>query len=346
MISVIIPSHNCGETIASCLISIFNQLPHDSEVIVVDDGSTDNTPSVLNQFSEFQCLRIFKNKTRRGASHSRNLGISKALCDWILFVDADDEIPIDGISVLIIHASKKQSDVIVGSHYKSKNRDRESLHRHGLDKSVTFASDELGSYISNYSFEPYQYTLLVHCWGKLYRREIITQNSLAFDEQLEQLEDVNFNFQYLTACSWVSYVDAPCYRHVIGQTTSMSTQSGSEPDTILKIYRAYKPIRIFLEGKCGFSPVSAESTVKRLLFTTSIIWLIRINKKSIGKRLSEVARLIRPIVNSQLVKDSRSAYKLMPRDSKIIYFALIVGSPIIIALALRINELVNTRVNK
>ena len=91
-LSVIIPCYNVAETLQSCMQSVLAQLPRESEVILVDDGSTDATGLLAERISaENVAVRVF-HKSNGGPSEARNYGIGKACGDYLMFVDSDDEV--------------------------------------------------------------------------------------------------------------------------------------------------------------------------------------------------------------------------------------------------------------
>jgi len=339
MVSVVIPAFNCASTLARCLFSVIHQADVELEIIVVDDASTDSTAFELQAFEHESRLKVVRNNQRRGASFSRNRGLSLAKGTWITFVDADDELPQGSLYRLMKEAERTNVDMVVGAHVKRSSSGKVELNRHGIEEGFFALSSELGQYICHYAREPYIYTLLVHCWGKLLRKEVIEKNLLAFDENLEQLEDVNFNFRFLSACKAIQYVNQPCYVHTIGQPESMSAHSGSEVNAVTKIEHAYRPVADFLINRCEITRVEADSLVKHLLTTTTVIWLIRLSKRAKTQNIFRLAREIRPIVASRTLRKCLSAYNPMPRDSSIIYWSLLSGSAIVCAASLRVNSL-------
>ena len=90
MISVIIPNFNKGKFIPETILSVLNQSYLNFEIIFVDDSSTDNSLNEVNRFNDNR-LRIVSNKTgRRGGSICRNLGLEKAIGEYVIFLDSDD----------------------------------------------------------------------------------------------------------------------------------------------------------------------------------------------------------------------------------------------------------------
>lgn len=92
LVSVIIPAYNAQEIITSCIKSVLNQTYHNIEIIVIDDGSTDSTLRIVQEYKNgfsINCLRIF-HQDNQGPSKARNLGIQQARGEYIAFLDSDD----------------------------------------------------------------------------------------------------------------------------------------------------------------------------------------------------------------------------------------------------------------
>ncbi len=89
-VTVIIPTHNRAEFLRSAISSVLEQSFQDFEIIVVDDASSDNTHEVVSSFDD-QRIKFIRHKTRKGGSAARNTGIANSKCDYIAFLDDDDE---------------------------------------------------------------------------------------------------------------------------------------------------------------------------------------------------------------------------------------------------------------
>lgn len=119
MISVVIPLYNKSHTIVNTLNTVFNQTYQDFEVVIVDDGSTDNGVEVIQQHFDDHRLRIIHQKNS-GVSTARNNGVLEAKGDWIAFLDADDEWLPEYLSTLIGTLNKYPHAEMIGcsSYYK------------------------------------------------------------------------------------------------------------------------------------------------------------------------------------------------------------------------------------
>jgi len=87
--SIVIPAYNSAKHIEKAVLSCINQTFQPGEIIIIDDGSTDDTYELLKKINS-PLIRIYQNKINKGVSYSRNVGIKKSRCAWVLFLDADD----------------------------------------------------------------------------------------------------------------------------------------------------------------------------------------------------------------------------------------------------------------
>lgn len=88
LVSIIVPVYNCEKTIKRCIESLLNQIYNNIEIIVINDGSSDNTVQILNQFKD-ERLQVI-NKNNGGVASARNVALGKARGDFVAFCDADD----------------------------------------------------------------------------------------------------------------------------------------------------------------------------------------------------------------------------------------------------------------
>ena len=115
MISVIIPAFNCEKTIEGCINSLLSRkaISVNIEIIIVDDGSTDNTRNVLENLKNcHKEIQVFTQENK-GAGAARNLGIEKATGDYLWFIDGDDVVNQNSINVISFEISKYKPEILV-----------------------------------------------------------------------------------------------------------------------------------------------------------------------------------------------------------------------------------------
>lgn len=111
LIAIIVPTYNCGNYLKRCLTSVLNQRSVTTEIIVVDDGSDDETPTILSDFMNY--IRYVK-QTNMGVANARNVGIDHARSEWVLFLDADDYLDDSALFHLFNGADNDCSGVVYG----------------------------------------------------------------------------------------------------------------------------------------------------------------------------------------------------------------------------------------
>lgn len=117
MISVIVPVYNVSKYLSNCINSILNQTYDDFELILVDDGSTDNSLNICNEFAKIDSRIIVLTKLNGGQGSARNLGLENAKGNYIVFVDGDDWIEKNLLEVLLNNLKKYDADISCGGVY-------------------------------------------------------------------------------------------------------------------------------------------------------------------------------------------------------------------------------------
>ena len=215
MLSVIVPTYNCGDYIEECINSITNRLPEQCEVIAVDDGSTDDTRDKLQSLSA-NCdkLRVL-HREHGGPSHARNEGISAAKGRFVTFVDCDD-IMHDSFFEKAFPLLKKDIDYYIFSmehHLKNGETAYWTVEDHFYPDVSSFADD----YIRRRKL------LIYSTCNKLYKRQLIIDHNIRYDESCTFGEDRLFNYDYLKVCQTVMTSSIVKHIYLQRNLTSLST---------------------------------------------------------------------------------------------------------------------------
>lgn len=206
-VSVIIPVYNVEKYIERCVNSILNQTFQDYEVLLIDDGSTDNSGKICDEYSlKDSRIKVF-HKENGGVSSARNLGIDSANGEWIYFCDSDDELTVEGLKILV-NQIEDSVDMVCGKYdvidtqLKEKKKFETDLK---TLSSKSYAQLLLTSYNGEYQG---------YLWCKLFKTDIIWKNKLSFDCSLYYNEDRLFILQYLFHMAGkVRYVPQTVYRY-------------------------------------------------------------------------------------------------------------------------------------
>ena len=204
MISVIIPMYNTGDTIERCLTSLMRQSFRDTEIIVVDDGSTDNGADVvLNMAAKDKRIRYIRQENR-GVSSARNHGLDEAHGEWICFIDSDDEVAEDYLSSMYELMQEMDCDIVMCGY-------REEW-ENGTRLNVVVSEEQMKSMSGTLREDmvKLRYFISSPCM-KIFNKEKIERIQLRFREDMILAEDRYFNNHYYTMCSTVAFVNCPQY---------------------------------------------------------------------------------------------------------------------------------------
>ncbi len=208
--SVIIPAYNAAAFIERAVTTALRQTLKDIEVLVVDDGSTDATATIVQSLAQKDSsLRLIRLPSNRGVSAARNAALEVARGDWIATLDADDWYDEERLERLV--AAGKDAEIVVDNRYQLyEGRDERNLFLPD-EGSATFhvPSAEYAARCTSSEARP---------WSALfpiYRRSLIDRGRIRFDERLKTGEDTLFLFLALDLAPGVMFVSKPGYFRVV-----------------------------------------------------------------------------------------------------------------------------------
>lgn len=217
LLSVIIPVYNCAPVITRCIDSI--DYPA-AEIIVVDDGSTDNSADVVRRYIENHPNVRLIQKENGGVSSARNVGIEEASGKYIMFVDADDYLASDGIDKILKIAEENDADVVKYKIEFLSNNSKQDI----PSLSDWFISYEIicgkGQSLLRNDISDY------HVFDACFRRDLIINCHVRFHTDLSLHEDDVFMGELLCCCGKVISTDLPLY-HYIRASNYSSTHNQS-----------------------------------------------------------------------------------------------------------------------
>ena len=221
LISIIIPAFNAATVIRRSVISALGQSYTNIEVVVVDNGSSDDTCSIVRKLSHEDCRVRLVESGRTGVSRARNVGIDSAKGDYIAFCDADDEMEPDAISSLLGYA--READIVAGGmsfDVVDEGRKTVSSSTRQVDSLVKACGVKLGAYFEGLWTSNY----LQSCWSKLYSHDFIRRSGVRFDEGLSSYEDLAFVLDCLSEGASFAAIPNLCYHYALSTSETNSTR--------------------------------------------------------------------------------------------------------------------------
>lgn len=202
-ISVIIPIYNCQKYLSECLQSLTNQSISDFEVILVDDGSTDNSLKICKIYSQNKKNVKVIHTDNNGVSVARNIGLKNSKGELITFIDADDVLEYNYLEVLSQSIENYNADLACCRYrFFPSNAD------YVIDDKIKFmdASDFTMEVLNNIEIGGY-------LWNKMFKKEIIDKIQLTFPEGISVWEDKYFVLKYLTLCNKIIHSNRFLYNY-------------------------------------------------------------------------------------------------------------------------------------
>lgn len=206
--SVIIPIYNTEKYLTRCINSIINQTYKKMELILVDDGSTDDSKKICDKFArDYEMIKVVHQKNR-GVSAARNVGLKLASNEYIVFVDSDDWIERETLENLYNVIKHNETDCIVFNLKeqvlkKIENKNQTQTWEEEIEKLII--TERINSPVN-----------------KVYRNSIIKNNNIKFDEEVSIGEDLLFNIEYFTSSKKIYILNKELYHYEVSNNKSLS----------------------------------------------------------------------------------------------------------------------------
>lgn len=222
LISVIIPVYNVDKFLKKCLDSVLKQTYSDYEVILINDGSTDESAKLCKAYVNLDDRFQLINQSNRGVSAARNVGLKNVKGKYVTFVDADDMIAPQYLEMLYANLKNADADISMCAWSCNQKGKYKNERIEVWDKKQTLLSMFKNGKING------------NVCSKLYRRQCI--EGLEFDEKLRIGEDQIFAIQAISRVNTVVFQDIPLYTYFIRNTSAMNSKLDSRYWDV--IYRA------------------------------------------------------------------------------------------------------------
>lgn len=264
LVSIIMPIYNtAAELLKRCIDSLLEQTYRELEVILVDDGSTDQSGRICDEYAQKDSRVKVLHKPNGGEASARKAGLDLVTGEFVGFSDSDDEHPANAISVLAgTFNSGSSVDLAIGAYLvKSGGTTRIAVadkECYTAYEAVVAAGSDLGPYRDEFIFSTVN--------GKLFRSEIIKKHNLRFYEQMVVGNDALFVRDFLSHCGNVQNVFVPTYiyyKYDMGQRVQGT--AGVYPDRFLRVYHVRKKEIEFVRSHADHSVADLQGMYQRTM---------------------------------------------------------------------------------
>lgn len=248
LISIIVPVYKAELFLHQCIQSILNQSFTDFELILINDGSPDNSGEICNEYRAIDSRARVIHEKNGGVSKARNTGIEESIGEYIMFCDADDFVEPNWCEEMINHTI--ENSLVISAYYLNDLKN-------GVDNKKHVFLGKEGDYFSFNKkdiFPFYQEHFINSPWNKIYRSSIIKDHHIRFNEELSIGEDLLFNLDYLKhADDEILVVNKPIYNYVLRGNESLNVKYHANQFEIYKqlfkeVYACLKSFGVDIES--------------------------------------------------------------------------------------------------
>lgn len=266
-ISVVVPVYNCEKTLSKCLSSVLNQSFKDFELIVINDGSPDNSDSICQEFAQKDKRIKYIRRENGGLASVRNLGLSQARGEYLCFVDSDDYIDENALLYMYNIALKENCDIVLCGYF---------VENANVTQKVFSAITENSP---QRLIELKSKNLIDPAWNKLYKMSFIKGTDVSFPEG-ELYEDTYFNLKLLPFNPKI-FVSQDCFYHYVLNMGSITRRYNSEKLALIKERaRLLKSVTNGIERYCDFYFI-------KCVFSAFIDMFFSLSKREIKKNIDK-----------------------------------------------------------
>ena len=252
--SVIIPIYNAEEYLHECIDSVLTQTLSDLEIILVDDGATDLSPAICDEYAEKDSRVKVVHKPNGGVCDARNAGIKAVTADYFTFLESDDWLPDDACEKMWIQHEKHNADFVLGAYYKVSTSGTSI--KHPLpEKEIFFDKDGIKNRLLEYVMgltgerlkTPGNVDSLLTDTAKLYKTSIVRAHDIYWISRKEIYSDcLEYILRYAFYCDTAVYFDEPIYYY--RRTNTGSQTAGFREGTLDLWLVQFDNMRSFIEN--------------------------------------------------------------------------------------------------
>lgn len=281
-VTIIVSVYNVEQYLKECLDSIKNQsftLPY--QVILVDTNSSDNSGNIAKEYaSKYSNFYYYRFEINRGVSFTRNIGISLAIGEYLSFVDGDDLLSPDFLSILYKKAKDTSADIVTGGYFMYGKKTKKGYSR------TSYKGN--GNHVLKKLYKSLFMKYRTFCWGRLYKRSLLNENKILFSTELRSYEDFLFINEVMIHSEKVVFLKECLYYYRQRQGSIMSVSKGRTENHLKAILLSEKYIS--KENKKLHDKIFTYPSLAMKLQISFDAKLEKEDKKSYIKKLKDIYR--------------------------------------------------------
>lgn len=311
-VSVIVPIYNAELYLEECIQSVLHQTLRDIELLLIDDGSTDNSLRICKEYSKKDNrVQVFSN-TNVGQGLERNFGVKRAVGEYIAFLDSDDQYKEDMLEKLYQKAVETNADMVSGGYADVYNGN--VIEKHLLGNEILDSNEKIKTAMSNLiAYEKKDgYVGCIAVWDSIFRRDLIISNDIQFLSEREVYsEDLLYKLTFMSYSQKIVFCSDITYLYRVNDTSFTNKISES---VLIRIITLYDSINI------RFGSTLKEYNLRQRI-TNRTFFTLRFNIKKASK-LSDAKKFYRMVVHNQRLMDTIKSYQPTNLKNFAVYYLL------------------------
>lgn len=225
LMSFIIPAYNAENNLKECVESIIlndidDKYENKIEILIIENGSTDATMKIAQTIKQHEDrVRVYNSS--KGVSKARNLGLKVARGDYIVFIDADDQLKKNSINLMFENLNSDFADLWLYGHMAGNDARRVTAKK----EQQVYIDSNIQDGIKRMMQNPTRY---MQVWGKIFRRFIIEEYNIRFNEKMKLSEDSDFTLKYISKCKKIVFMPNIIYNYSLNTESTMRKYDGSK----------------------------------------------------------------------------------------------------------------------
>ena len=328
LVSIIVPVYNVQKYLQRCVESLINQSYTNIEIILIDDGSSDDSLELCYKLAENdERLKVYKNDENIGQAATRQTGINLSAGKWIMFLDSDDAFTELAVEKMVCFAKESKADIVLSSYTTIINGER-AIERANIENRVYGRQEFINKLLSDV-----KWNVLTCIGSKIYNKKFLEEKKISFSNEYKFNEDGAFILEALSYAERIGYLDEPFYQYFI--RSSGSIQSSYREDMfyyINKVDVLLKDVFVKNDLFCG--------EIRTLWYKKHLgLYLYALANEANYRKFSEFNKVFKQIKSDyyyeQVIKCGKNDSAMM----KIMVLSMKSNLPVILYAALKMHRL-------
>lgn len=333
--SIVVPCYKVERFLPKCIESLCSQTMREIEIILVDDGSPDNSGKICDEWANKDKRIKVIHKSNGGVSAARNDGLALAQGEYIIFCDSDDWMASDALESLYVKAKETDADIVIGDVAQVFGNIEKIVHFY--DKEFVTSDkeyiDELikTNFCRKYCPNPYNGKPAFGYggpWNKAVRRAFLIDNQVKFDVRVKGIfDDIIYTAYILAKAKKIAYIQKNIYYYRILSNSITHSYKSNLLEINDAIFNSWNEFIAKYGADGRFAEAYSANVIRRLKSTLGLYYFSPKNPMSLSEQFKDIKRLIKQEPYATAIKEAKPA-KLLHKYDELVWRSAKANSPL------------------